>query len=273
VEVIGGVQKWTLNSNWKFAADNFVGDSGHGTFTHASAMRTGFLGGQPGLQEGPMKARGRRGPRTDFYEVHPGNGHGIGISWRADGEAPGSERGESDVGRVLGIVDRYHAETLPEVERRLGRVRARQIYPGHFTVFPNLSGSSTAHSVRLFHPRGPEAMETWSYCIVDRAAPPEVKEACRLLSVWRFGPAGTWEQDDMENWSQCTETARGRVSRRYPLNYQLALDQERPRDDLPGLIQPPPTELNQRRFYARWADLMAGQPWPTTARSTPAAQR
>lgn len=28
-EILGGVQKWTMPSNWKFAAENFAGDGYH----------------------------------------------------------------------------------------------------------------------------------------------------------------------------------------------------------------------------------------------------
>jgi len=38
-EVIGGVHKWVMNANWKYAADNFFGDDGHHTITHMSVRR------------------------------------------------------------------------------------------------------------------------------------------------------------------------------------------------------------------------------------------
>src|SRR5205814_8724546 len=42
---------------------------------------------------------------------------------------------------------------------------------------------------------------------VDKAAPPEVKKALRLAGARVFGPGGTFEQDDMDNWQGCTQTA------------------------------------------------------------------
>ena len=42
IEVVGGVQKWTIPSNWKLPAENFAGDSYHVSWSHLSAIKTGF---------------------------------------------------------------------------------------------------------------------------------------------------------------------------------------------------------------------------------------
>src|SRR6185295_11219933 len=42
-QVMGGVQKWTIGCNWKFAADN-VWDYYHASITHASAGMAGWGG-------------------------------------------------------------------------------------------------------------------------------------------------------------------------------------------------------------------------------------
>ena len=63
--------------------------------------------------------------------------------------------------------------------------------------------------------------------IRDKAAPPEVKEAIRLAGARVFGPGGTFEQDDMDNWQGCTQTGRGVVARRHALNYEMGLGHER----------------------------------------------
>jgi hypothetical protein len=62
---------------------------------------------------------------------------------------------------------------------------------------------------------------------VDKAASPEVKEAFRLAGVHGFSPSGTFEQDDMDNWQECTQTFRGVVSRRVPVNNQVGMGRER----------------------------------------------
>ena len=49
---------------------------------------------------------------------------------------------------------------------------------------------------------------------VDKAAPQEVKDALRPASVRSFSPSGTFEQDDKDNWQECTRAGRGVVGRR-----------------------------------------------------------
>jgi len=97
---------------------------------------------------------------------------------------------------------------------------------------------------------------------VDKAAPPDVKEAYRLSGIRTFSPSGTFEQDDMENWQECTRTCQGVVTRRYPLNYQMGMGQERFDDDLGAWASNSRfSELNPRRFYERWAQLMSADSW------------
>ena len=103
-------------------------------------------------------------------------------------------------------------------EQRLGP-RANLINPIVGTVFPNFSVlRGTSRTFRVWQPRGPEKTEVWSCVFMDKAAPPEVKRAIRLAGIRGFSPSGTFEQDDMDNWQECTQTCRGVVSRRMPLN-------------------------------------------------------
>ena len=92
----------------------------------------------------------------------------------------------------------------------------------------------------------------------DKAAPPEVKEAIRLAGVRVFGPSGTFEQDDMDNWQGCTQSGRGVVARRYHLSYEMGLGHERFDEELGALASDYRySESNHRGFYRRWAQLMA----------------
>src|SRR6266436_4352464 len=77
------------------------------------------------------------------------------------------------------------------------------------------------------HPRGPDKTEVWSWVYTDKAAPPEVKEAIRLAGIRGFSPSGTFEQDDMDNWQECTQTCRGVMARRMPVNTQMGMGHER----------------------------------------------
>jgi 3-phenylpropionate/trans-cinnamate dioxygenase alpha subunit len=130
------------------------------------------------------------------------------------------------------------------------------------TVFPHFSFlRASSRTFRVWHPRGPEKIEIWSWIYVDKAAPPHVKEAIRLAGVRGFSPSGTFEQDDMDNWQECTRTCRGVVSRRYALNMQMGLGHEHFDEDLQAWSSDYRfSESNHRQFYQRWMELMADEP-------------
>ena len=235
VEFVGGTHKWVMPCNWKFPAENFAGDGYHVSWSHLSAVRTG--------SGGDFRVK----PDAQGRALSFGNGHSImtvGTDMEADPPLP----------EVLA----YEAQILPEMQERLGgRLRLGKPIAG--TVFPNFSMlRPTSRTIRVWHPRGPDKTEVWAWVFVDKAAPPEVKKALRLAGARVFGPGGTFEQDDMDNWQGCTQTGLGVVARRYPLNYEMGLGLERFDEDLGALASDYRySESNHRGFYRRWAQLMA----------------
>ena len=75
----------------------------------------------------------------------------------------------------------------------------------------------------------------------------------------RQGPAGTWEQDDMDNWSQTSYSARSPTGRRLLANYQMGHGHEFRDPRMPGLLDKKSSDINQRAMYARWAELMGAR--------------
>lgn len=239
IEVIGATHKWVVPCNWKFPAENFAGDSDHIGWSHLSAIRVG---------QRPVNMRKKDAGGSI---VSPGNGHGfitIPPGYSADPAVP--------------EIAAYEASIQAEVRQRLGS-RFERIFPIVGTVFPNFSFlRAVARSFRVWHPCGPDKIEIWSWTYVDRAAPPEVKEAFRLASLRTFSPAGIYEQDDMTNWEECTRTCRGVVTRRYPLNYQMGLGHERFNDQVMAWSSDNlNSESGHRRFYRRWLQLMSAESW------------
>jgi 3-phenylpropionate/trans-cinnamate dioxygenase subunit alpha len=161
----------------------------------------------------------------------------------------------------------YEKEIGQEVRSRLGP-RAGLVNPIVGTMFPNFSMlRATSRTFRVWHPRGPDKTEVWSWVYVDKAAPPRVKEAMRLAGVRGFSPSGTFEQDDMDNWQECTRTCRGVVSRRVALNTQMGLGHERFDEDLKAWASGfRMSESNHRQFYRRWAQLMGADSWAEVER-------
>jgi phenylpropionate dioxygenase-like ring-hydroxylating dioxygenase large terminal subunit len=249
VEVLG-MHKWVMPCNWKFPAENFGGDAYHVPWSHLSAVTTNFSSGAATK------------PETKGSLVSPGNGH-VAICFGPDDVAdpPLSE-----------ILD-YEAQIRPEVEKRLGP-RLRRINPIVGTTFPNFSMlRATSRTFRVWHPRGPDKTEVWSCVYIDKAAPAHVKEAVRLAGVRGFSPSGSFEQDDMDNWQECTRTCRGVVARRLSLNTQMGLGHERFDDELNAWASDfRMSESNHRQFYRRWAELMAAPNWAALDRRNAPAE-
>jgi phenylpropionate dioxygenase-like ring-hydroxylating dioxygenase large terminal subunit len=244
IEIIGGMHKWVMPCNWKFPAENFGGDAYHVPWSHLSAIKTAFSTGV-----------GTK-PETTGSMVSPGNGHIlICVGPNDSGEPPMPE--------LLG----YERQVRPEVEKRLGP-RSSLINPIVGTMFPNFSMlRATSRTFRVWHPRGPDKTEVWSWVYTDKAAPPHVKEAIRLAGIRGFSPSGTFEQDDMDNWQECTRTCRGVVSRRAFLNTQMGLGHERFDEGLQAWASDfRMSESNHRQFYARWAQMMTAASWTEISR-------
>jgi 3-phenylpropionate/trans-cinnamate dioxygenase alpha subunit len=237
-EIIGGTQKWVMSCNWKFASDNFSPDSYHFNITHIAALKV--------MPQSPSALQ----RRFNSSAVQVGYGHGTSVTLDRQ-PSPYPE------------VEAYHQAIQSERERHLGEVWGkRQVGVG--TLFPNFSFTAfdANRTIRVWHPRGPNKTEAWSWAFVDKNAPKDVREATRLDTLrGQSGPGGMLEQDDGENWNMCTASQAGHVARRYDFNYQLQLNREHQSEDLPGVLTNGPSEGNQRNLYSFWADLMTSESW------------
>lgn len=242
-EVIGGIQKWIVASNWKLAAENFCVDHYHNP-SHRSVDLAAI---------GPS-GRGRRdieGMRV-IDVTFPGLGHGA---------CARISSGDQAVFANYPSVADYFKHAFAARQRRHGDRPA--IWGGPGTIFPNASLQGfQPRTIALWHPRGPLQTEIWRFYLVDREAPQEVKDILRRYFVRYAGPSGMTEQDDMENWRTATEASRGVIASRYPFNYQLGLKRQLPSHPLvPGVVVMEnlnaPSESAQRGYYARWLDLMS----------------
>ena len=252
-EVVGPPIRWVADTNWKLGAANFTGDGFHVLTTHGFST-------QLGLHE--LKAGGAR---PGGYTVDPGNGHGASLV------APAS-KGEFYLG--------LPRELLPEMERTLSKeqletIKTVIVLAGN--VFPNLSFLQTAGhtskewggpdgmpisflTLRQWQPLGPEKMEGLSWLFVDKNSPKQWREYSRLCYQRVFGVAGTFEQDDLENWAQITRGLGGPMAKNLWLHYELGLDMEPSKDWLgPGTGyagQPPWFDQLESLFYSHCVKLL-----------------
>lgn len=267
-EVIGGVLKWRLRSNWKPCAENFVGD-----FLHVPSHRSVELVGiGPG---GPGKSRHGLEVGMDLPPIvmtaFPKFGHGV------MGPEPYTmtpERAdiypkfEAPVGPldIPPIVDAYYRDVA---ERRKKNLEGKTIAAHNAMVgglFPNFSchPAPFPRTMAVWHPVSPTETEGWRILLVDADAPQEVKDLSRHHFMRYSGPVGMTEQDDMENWAYLSESAEGNVAKKYPFNYQAGLQTERPSNLLPDATVSDVlyTEMTLRGFYKAWTAHMESDTWP-----------
>ncbi|MSQ32216.1 MAG: aromatic ring-hydroxylating dioxygenase subunit alpha, partial [Dehalococcoidia bacterium] len=244
-EVLGGSHKWVLHANWKFGADNFGGDGYHIPVTHGSTGLAGISRRQP-LNQSIYS--------PDRRTVRPGNGHAVLGGYDGPGRNPAMEYSGTDP------ISNYRIQHLAEMEKRIGELHAKQGGINVSNMFPNFTWHG-APMIRNWHPRGPRQMEVWSYCIVDKAAPADVKDAMRRNYTKTFGPTGGLEQDDMNNWLQCTQSGMSPAAKRVEMNVAMGLNHDLKSEIMPGLLGHSPSEANQRAFYARWQEMMEAPSW------------
>ena len=211
-EVLMGVHKWIIPCNWKFAAENFLGD----TYHNVSHRSVDLIGIGPSAEAG---VKGRRDNELEYAQhiwVNFPSGHGVHSAIMPE-NTPFVDTFKNDP-----IVAEYFRHCHEERQRRLGN-KARLV-PFVGTIFPNASfHGKQPRSICVWHPHGPTATEAWRFFLVDKNAPQEVKDFLRRYYMRYSGPAGMTEQDDMENWNYATAGSNGVIAKRYPYNYQQSL--------------------------------------------------
>ncbi|HEV2364700.1 MAG TPA: aromatic ring-hydroxylating dioxygenase subunit alpha [Caulobacteraceae bacterium] len=250
VEVVEGIQKNVIGCNWKIAVDNLF-DWYHVAYSHNSAQAAGFF---------------------DISKIlHPKNqmvmlgefGHAIG----GPGIPPERQAtidGLTDDEREA--MSRAQGENQPRIRPRraaelMGPVGVRS--EGHPNIFPNLWITLSGVQMCLRLPRGPSKTELWWFTIVPKAAHPALKRKMIWEANHIFGPAGLLEQDDGENWTQATRSARGVAGRKLGQRLSMGLGRDEAAASgnggsaIEGLI----SEHGQRWLYRAWTEWMAARDW------------
>ena len=135
-----------------------------------------------------------------------------------------------------------------------------------YGVYPNLSFLWSNTAFKVSHPRGPGKVEYWSWSVVPADAPEEFKRILRGNHTAFFGPGGILEQEDSEAWMQQFLGSNIDFADDRPYFYGLGLGEEKPHDDLPGLVSVTANEFYARNFFLRWRDALA-RPWRRTEMS------
>jgi phenylpropionate dioxygenase-like ring-hydroxylating dioxygenase large terminal subunit len=126
-EVLCGIQKWTAPTNWKFGAENFLGD----TYHNVSHRSVDLVGIGPSAAAGVKGRRDNQNPKGQDIWVSFPQGHGLHSAMRPE-EDEYVESFRNDP-----VVEEYFRHCHDERKRRLGP-RSR-IVSKTGTIFPNTS--------------------------------------------------------------------------------------------------------------------------------------
>ncbi|NOX51435.1 MAG: aromatic ring-hydroxylating dioxygenase subunit alpha [Gammaproteobacteria bacterium] len=240
---LGGVHKWVIPSNWKMAAEQFCDDMYHVDYSHASAMIAQLPeGADPSMASFPK----------DGNQFGCAEGHACSF-WASPFSNAGS--GPAAMEFILG-------PEREEALQRLGKDRVNEIAGMNSTVFPNFSLlGAGAFTIRTWHPKGPDETEIWSMIIVNASTPDEIVQAFRKNIIRTFSPAGTFEQDDTENWAEMQRVFRGTKAQATSLNAGMGLGHAHQDERFPGTINFGYAEEGARLFYRRWKEMLTTPTW------------
>jgi PAH dioxygenase large subunit len=242
IEFVGTPQIWDVDCAWKFATDNFT-DNFHVFWAHQSLVTLGLLPDFP-----DFAAHG--------HMVTAGNGHILHF-------VQGAPNDETFMGMGL------PKSLWPAFAKNLNPGQA-QIAMNHGysagTMWPNfhwlqLTSAADMESkpvgilnLRLELPLSPTRTRMYSWFAIDKSAPADYRRQSYETYVRNFGPGGIFDQDDMENWEDCTVTAVGPAAKRYTLHHRMGLNRKRAEDwPGPGISYPDSYgEMTQRAWYGEW---------------------
>lgn len=255
-EVIG-IHKWVFPANWKYAAENFLGD----TYHNPSHRSVDLIGIGPSAREGVKGRRDNELEHAQHVWVSFPAGHGVHSAVQPL-EEQYVEQFKNDR-----EIEQYFRHCHEERKRRLGD--ESRLLPFVGTIFPNTSyHGRQPRGLCAWHPHSATETEAWRFFLVDADAPTKIKDFMRRYYMRYSGPAGMTEQDDLENWLYATKASTGTVARRYAFNYQQSMKAVELNPNVNGLsvkgeVSQQVTEHMARGFYRRWADYIDGRDWDT----------
>jgi nitrite reductase/ring-hydroxylating ferredoxin subunit len=233
MEVLGPPQRAMMRSNWKGPGEQGSVDGYHGIGLHRSFSDLGFFGAEMtpdawGMISIDISANGgglrctdlRKTFKDDFVDAD-----------KLDEMPP------------IGLTP----DLVPQLKNNLSEEQLTVLAnypPGVGQAFPSfefllvpgpLEDGRTGPFLALhtWVPRGPEHFEIWTWTLVEKAVPAEMKELALRASVRSFGSSGSIEVDDAEAWPSQTRSARGAMGRKVSFKY-LAFHGHNPPDWWPG---------------------------------------
>ncbi len=262
LEALPGWHRYRSPGNWKLIAENFIGDDYHVfSATHVAWLQI--------VRE--LSAKGVMIPMVT-YPAMPSGPVYEGSSGKSGGPPLGMglvALDDSIYQRDLEEAKQLGTESVDWVKERYQLLQValkdREPKPYGFMnglLFPNIAlmgfiSPLVGRHFILFHPRGTREHEAWQWTMVEKNAPQAVKDLAVQRVYQGQHMAGLIAPDDVENFERLVEAVGPRRNWKRPFHYgmQLGHEGEGP-TGLPGTLGPNPSEINQRRFYKYWLEMM-----------------
>jgi hypothetical protein len=242
LEFVGVPQVWDAECSWKFATDNFT-DNFHVFWSHQSLVQIGLLPDFPDFAAHGHMVTAGNGHILHFVQGAPGDETAMGLGlpksmWQCFQQHLNPAQAE------IAMNHGYSAGTMWPNFHWLQLTTAADIETKPMGIL----------NLRLEYPLSPTRTRMYSWFAIDKAAPADYRKASYENYVRNFGPGGIFDQDDMENWEECTAAAVGPAAKRYTLHHRMGLNRKPdPSWKGPGIGYPDSYgEMTQRAWYGEW---------------------
>ncbi|RLA43779.1 MAG: aromatic ring-hydroxylating dioxygenase subunit alpha [Gammaproteobacteria bacterium] len=244
VEFVGGTMRQRLKCNWKLPSENLFADNYHVFAAHGvaaeicakSATVNMDIGIEPGVSLGYSSTV---------------SGHGVGFNtdgYSSLGLLP-------DPKPFMEFVDQHRASYV----KHLGPERAQLVGSSvNGGVFPNFL-FVPGFVFRVVHPRGPNECDMWTWAVVDKQWPDEMKVEMVKFIGRMLGTSGMFETDDCTNMERIATTAKGWVGRNEYSDYTMGQGEEQRHAVYPGFVDQRCSDVAFRGYYRRWNEFMTAE--------------
>lgn len=250
LEMVGPPGKVVIKANWKAPAENFVGDAYHVGWTHASSLRAGQSIFTPLAGNAALPPEGAGMQMTSKY------GSGMGVLWDAYSGVHSAD--------LVPEMMAFGGAKQEKLAKEIGDARAR-IYRSHLnaTVFPNNSILSCSNVFKVWNPIDENTTEVWTYAIVEKDMPADLKRRIADSVQRTFGPAGFWESDDNDNMETESQNAKKPRAGSEDLISNLGFGKDvYGNDTYPGVVgQSAIGETSYRGFYRAYQAQISSSSW------------
>lgn len=241
MEVLGPVQRLTIEANWKTAGEQSACDGFHVLTLHRSQIEIGNFGSDGDTADDSAPA---------MYGINvTGNGNALRCISAAstfklllDTHEDYSSLSDEERLKKLPPPGIYTDEQFEAMKRKLtaDQLHVAAVAPPQVGgMFPNLNllfvyaplPNGTLGSGYLIHsinPKGPDKLQWVTWFLCEKGTPEEVKKLIRQVAVQTGGTSGLIEQDDTDTWPHMTQAARGGMGRTETMKYQAIAGVNRP---------------------------------------------